>query len=139
MRERQAGPEHPRWFERYPWVVSAWSDRLVHAAVAGVVFGVITWRVALDAGSAKAVATGAVVGLLLAANYAVLVLVRRRSRDLHEEHPWASALTLPVPLAILFPTLRYVRGEASLAGTLVSAAVLAVLGAVAWRVLNPLR
>ena len=79
--------------------------------------------------------------LLLAANHAVLVLVlvRRRSRDLHEEHPWASALTLPVPLAFLLPTLRYVRGEASLAGTLRSAAVLVVLGAVLWRVLNPLR
>ncbi len=141
MRERQAGPEHPRWFERHPRAVRAWSDRLVHAVVAGVVIGVITWRVALgmDATSTKAITTAAVVGLLLAANYSLLVLVGRRSANFYEEHPWVSALTLPVPLAVLLSTLHYLRGEASLADTLVSSAVLVVLGGAVWRFLNPLR
>jgi hypothetical protein len=141
MSEPQAGPGRPRRLRPYPWVVAAWSDRLVHAVVAGVVIGIVTWRVGLAANAvgSKAAATGAVVGLLMAVVYGSLVLAGRRSRDLHEEHPWASVLTLPVPLAILLPTLHYLRGEASLARTLLSAAVLLVLGSVVWRLLNPHR
>lgn len=137
----RAGPEHPRWFERYPWVAVVWSHRLPHAAVVGIVIGLITWRIALGEGAAdgKAAATGAVVGLLLAANYGFLGLLVRRNRNLHAEHPWASAMTFVVPLAVLLTTLHYVRGEASLVRTLVSAGILIVLGGVAWRFLNPLR
>ena len=141
MPDPQAGSEHPRWFERYPWVAVAWSRRLPQAGVVGVVIGLITWRIALGAGAAgdKAAATGAVVGLLLTANYGFLALAARRSRNFHAEHPWASAMTFVVPLAVLLPTLHYVREEASLARTLVSAGILIVLGGVAWRFLNPLR
>jgi hypothetical protein len=141
MSEPQAGPERRRRLRPHPWLAAAWSDRLVHAGVAGVVLGVITWRVGLaaDAAGEKAAATGAVVGVLMAVVYGSLVVAGRRSRDLHEEHPWASALTLPIPLAILLPTLHYLRGETSLARTLLSAAVLLVLGAVVWRLLNPHR
>jgi hypothetical protein len=85
------------------------------------------------------VTAGAVVGLLMAANYACLVLAGRRSRAFHEEHPWASALAFPVPLAVLLSARHYVRGDASLATTLLSAAVLVVLGGAFWRFLNLMR